>query len=195
MIKDKGALPTQARFLNERSDVPPLAMKHLLSPEDLTLLKEYKELRVRLRDNLHQQSRGSQKCSIGLFQKEAAQLGIHLSDADYKILWNAFRAKRRQPGQEAAQVLILVQNEMKCDEDCDIYYEKAIRNLVPQVEKGKQKGVLRIGWAMSKLAKMLGARNGTMMRHLLSPMSRNDAFLKNDFFSMKSAMSQFSTAS
>lgn len=104
-------------------------MKHL-SQEDLTKLKEHKELRARLRTTLKEQSKGRQKCSIGLFQKEATRLGIHLSDDDYKVMWNAFKVKKKGE-RDAGQILILVQNEMNCDDDCDINFENAIKHLAP----------------------------------------------------------------
>jgi hypothetical protein len=98
-------------------------MKHLLAPEDLSQLNRYKEMRGKLRDTLSQQVNGSQKCSIGLFRKEAEKLGIDLTANDYKMLWNAFRVHKRKQRDEAAKVLILVQNELKSDQGSDVYYQ------------------------------------------------------------------------
>lgn len=61
----------------------------------------------------------------------------------------------------------MVQNEMYDEEECLIYYERVINNLVPQVSKAKNMGKLQISWTMSKLAKMQGARYGSDMRNLL----------------------------
>ena len=58
----------------------------MFSTDILATLKEHKNAKSRLLDALKAATQGSRKCSLDLFQKKAADMGILLTSQDYKII-------------------------------------------------------------------------------------------------------------
>ena len=85
---------TQRRFMNERSEASTPANMKSLSKDDLAVLKSNKDLKMKLRENLQKHSKDGSKCSIGIFKREAASLGINLSESEYQVMLNAFGDKK-----------------------------------------------------------------------------------------------------
>lgn len=114
-------------------------------------------------------------------------------------MWNAFRVRKgdKKDGENDIEQVsdgkaTPAPSQASQQGVSEIYFEKAIKNIVPQVVRRPQIGQaarIHIQWTMSKLAKMLSNRNGVGVYYTLpSQMSRNDAQSLSSYVFVKSQL-------
>ena len=65
----------------------------MFSQANLSTLKEHKIAKQNLRDALSRAVNGSPKCTLDMFRMKASEAGVNLTQHDYRVVLNAFRAR------------------------------------------------------------------------------------------------------